>query len=680
MSRVLIIVVAAFTFCAALFVQTLSAQQATITLSGTSYTQDFNGIGAGLPDGWSVKTAATVSSLGSPATFVVAKTNWAASNGQFANYASATSDGGTPFAGTETTTVQGANLNRALAVRTTAGFGDPGAAFLLHILNTTNLGSFQLNLDMLLLSVQGRSNVWTVDYGIGATPTTFTPVGSQNALSSTTGGVFGKTNRTFSFGTALDNQSQDVWIRIANFVAAPGSGSRPTFGIDNVTLSYTPVAAVTNPAAITSQPQSRTNNAGSTAIFSASASGTGPLNYQWLKEGIPLFDGGNLFGASTALLTMTNVSSTDAGNYAVVVTNSANSVTSSIVTLTVIDPIITTQPASRTNVAGDNANFFMAAAGTAPLAYQWYFNGTNALSGATANSLVVSNVQPENVGAYSVVVSDAAGSLTSSVALLILKATPATRIAEWDFNGAIQVAATPTPSIGTGTAALVGSTTGAFFPGSFSDPAFVPASQYLGWSTTTYPTQGTSNKTSGVQFNMSTIGYQHILLTWEERHSNTASKYNRLQYSTNGTDFVDYDVMTMNATDNSFVLFSSDLSSVPGVNNNVNFAFRLVSEFESTAIGTANANYDAITSYGTTGTIRYDLMRVFGDAASVLPSPIPLTIQQVGNSVVLSWTNPAFSLQSASDVTGPYTTISGAASPYTNAVSGAQQFFRLNAH
>ncbi|MDB6125265.1 MAG: Immunoglobulin I-set domain protein [Pedosphaera sp.] len=679
MRRVLI-TVAAFAFSTALFTSSSSAQQPTIILSGTSYTQNFDGIGSGLPDGWSVNTAATAGSLGNPVTFAVAKTAWSSTTGQFANYASATADAGTNFAGSESATVQAANLNRALAVRTTAAFGDPGAAFLLHLQNTTNLGSFQLNLDMLLLSVQTRSNIWTVDYGIGATPTTFTSVGIYNSLGTSSGGVFGKINRTFSFGSALDNQSQDVWIRIATFTATAGSGTRPTVGIDNVTLTYTTAAAVTNPVVITSQPQSRTNNAGSTATFTVSASGTAPIAYQWLKEGTPLFDGGNLFGANASLLTMTNVSSTDAGHYAVVLSNPANTVTSSIVTLTVNDPIITTQPVSRTNVAGDIANFFVGAAGTAPISYRWYFNGTNALAVGTTNSLNLTNVQTLDQGSYSAVITDAAGSVTSSVATLTLKATPSTRIAEWDFDEIGLVATNPAPLIGTGTAALVGGTSGSFSTGTFSDPAGPPGALNSGWNIAAFPAQGTNNKTAGVQCNVSTTGYQHILLTWEERHSNTASKYNRLQYSTNGTDFVDYDVMTMNATDNSFVLFSIDLSSVPGVNNNVNFAFRLVSEFESTAIGTANANYDAITSYGTTGTIRYDLMRVFGDAASVLPSPIPLTIQQVGNSVVLSWTNPAFSLQSASDVTGPYTTISGAASPYTNAVSGAQQFFRLNAH
>lgn len=58
-------------------------------------------------------------------------------------------------------------------------------------------------------------------------------------------------------------------------------------------------------------------------------------------------------------------------------------------------------------------------------------------------------------------------------------------------------------------------------------------------------------------------------------------------------------------------------------------------------------------------------------------SPIPLQLSRGLNHVVLTWTNAAFSLQSATNVAGPYVTISGAISPYTNNLSNQQLFFRL---
>ena len=59
---------------------------------------------------------------------------------------------------------------------------------------------------------------------------------------------------------------------------------------------------------------------------------------------------------------------------------------------------------------------------------------------------------------------------------------------------------------------------------------------------------------------------------------------------------------------------------------------------------------------------------------------IPLTIRQSGTNVVLTWTNSAFGLQAAPAVIGAYINIPGAASPYTNAITGSQQFFRLIAN
>ena len=59
--------------------------------------------------------------------------------------------------------------------------------------------------------------------------------------------------------------------------------------------------------------------------------------------------------------------------------------------------------------------------------------------------------------------------------------------------------------------------------------------------------------------------------------------------------------------------------------------------------------------------------------------PIPLSIQSIHDGAVLTWSDPSFLLQAGSTVTGPYTNIPGAITPYTNAVDGAQRFFRLTA-
>jgi Leucine-rich repeat (LRR) protein len=180
------------------------------------------------------------------------------------------------------------------------------------------------------------------------------------------------------------------------------------------------VAALTvwAPPSISSQPQSLTNIVGTIAAFNVSASGTPSPAYQWR------FNGNNLSAATSPSLALTNVQLTNAGNYSVVVSNAAGSLTSAVAALTIwAPPSISSQPQSVTNIVGTTAAFNVSASGTPSPAYQWQFNGNN-LSAATSPSLLLTNVQLTNAGNYSVVVSNAAGSLTSAVAALTVWAPP----------------------------------------------------------------------------------------------------------------------------------------------------------------------------------------------------------------------------------------------------------------
>jgi hypothetical protein len=95
-----------------------------------------------------------------------------------------------------------------------------------------------------------------------------------------------------------------------------------------------------------------------------------------------------------------------------------------------------------------------------------------------------------------------------------------------------------------------------------------------------------------------------------------------------------------------------------------------VVDFNTFAMRAANAN-------STCTSIDITLFQVELSTSASL-SPIPLYITRSGTNAVLSWANPAFYLQSASVVQGPYTTIGGAGSPYTNGLGGSQKFYRLN--
>jgi PKD repeat protein len=88
-----------------------------------------------------------------------------------------------------------------------------------------------------------------------------------------------------------------------------------------------------------------------------------------------------------------------------------------------LPPNILTNPVSITVTAGMTATFNVAATGIPDPSYQWLFNTTNVLAGATNASLSISIALAANAGAYSVIVSNGAGSVTSSPATLIVVGT-----------------------------------------------------------------------------------------------------------------------------------------------------------------------------------------------------------------------------------------------------------------
>jgi hypothetical protein len=65
------------------------------------------------------------------------------------------------------------------------------------------------------------------------------------------------------------------------------------------------------------------------------------------------------------------------------------------------------------------------------------------------------------------------------------------------------------------------------------------------------------------------------------------------------------------------------------------------------------------------------------NAASI---PIPLVAQRNASKLILTWTDPTYSLQASPAVTGSYTNVPGATSPYTNVIGAAPRFFRLKAN
>ena len=213
-----------------------------LPLTNSPYVQNFDGIATGLPQGISVKIGASSSSLGTadmpfyPATGLGSPTAWNQTSAGLKNFASHTG-----MTSTSDAAVQGAHSNRALGIRQTSATGyDPGASYVLLLNNTTGKTNFQLTflLQSLDYTPGGRTTAWSVEYGVGDAPTSFTTVTSSPATLSTNLGTFSSTPVTVNFGSSLNNISQKVWIRIATLAATTGSANRPSTAIDDLQLSW----------------------------------------------------------------------------------------------------------------------------------------------------------------------------------------------------------------------------------------------------------------------------------------------------------------------------------------------------------------------------------------------------------------------------------------------------------
>ena len=103
-------------------------------------------------------------------------------------------------------------------------------------------------------------------------------------------------------------------------------------------------------------------------------------------------------------------------------TNRSGNVTAGTTTINVTAPsgaapTISSQPASQTVNAGSGVTLEVSGSGTVPLSYQWQFNGAP-IVGATSSTYSISSVQVGNAGAYTVVIANSAGSVTSQTATL----------------------------------------------------------------------------------------------------------------------------------------------------------------------------------------------------------------------------------------------------------------------
>lgn len=206
-------------------------------------------------------------------------------------------------------------------------------------------------------------------------------------------------------------------------------------------------------------------------------------------------------------------------------------------------------------------------------------------------------------------------------------------IARWDFETGSPLAggnATPSPTSGVGTAQKVGSMSGeAVATGTINSCTGSNSTGTQAWQI------GAANpgtlESSGVQFKSSTVGFENIQFTWDQRSSNSSTRTIRVQYTIDGTTWINFTLTSSNfisgcpnrsAIDNGKIDVGNpittnagdawsrrtvDFSSITAANDNPNFGVRLLaSHYDATNQFKQAQNYNTTVISGTFGTWRFD--------------------------------------------------------------------------
>jgi sugar lactone lactonase YvrE len=203
-------------------------------------------------------------------------------------------------------------------------------------------------------------------------------------------------------------------VQVRNAAGSVSSG--------DATLNVGP-GTVLAPPQIATQPLGLSVNAGQTALFAVAATGSGPLTYQWQR------DGSDIAGATGPVLALDNVQAADAGTYTVSVDNGVGRATSNAAGLVVLAapgaPAITAQPAATSAFVGGTARFTATVGGNpAPLCL-WLRNGIVIPGAISCSEFVTPALTADDNGAlYNVFAYSAGGYVFGNGALLTVSAAP----------------------------------------------------------------------------------------------------------------------------------------------------------------------------------------------------------------------------------------------------------------
>jgi hypothetical protein len=530
-------------------------------------------------------------------------------------------------------------------------------------------------------------------------------------------------------GVASNDPYTPGTANIANSLAfRQASGFGGFLTVSNLVVATTFSEAATNVWAtnavapkIVYQPTAVISNfVGAAVSLSAVANGQGlgSLTYQWqvsaaANNSNPVnVSGGDFSGINANILKINNAQTGDSGYYTLVVTtpyglSTTSSVAKVAITSTPVPPSFITQPVSQTVYKGVTVIFSTTVSSPGNVSYTWYSNNV-VIAGQTASTLELDNVQTNFAASYKVAVTNDVvpnGIVSTNAVLTVLTPQQVTiaylRTLVDPLNGylptnspptiAYQVTGTVTTftNLTTGTTSsyyLQDGTGGIniFVTGATFRPAQGDVVTFIGvlsgftsglelyadsrpdtsFPYTSYTDTGTTNALPApisIPFNViSTAGLNFV----NTNIAGSLVKLTGVYFGTNaGTTIsttANETITVTNSSGQSFNLFFAFLDQNTAGQTLPSYAYSV-----SGAMYGINTNFSVAVTR-------------FADIVTTAPSPIPLNLAYSGGILTFTWSDSSFVLQSSANVTGPYTTISGASSGFTtNTTSGATMFFRL---
>ncbi len=208
--------------------------------------------------------------------------------------------------------------------------------------------------------------------------------------------------------------------------------------ISGLCNSVTNAATLTVNSPVTAMPLADVSVcSGGAVTFQTTPGGSGPFTFVWRREGAVMN------GVTNASLTLTNLSTTNAGVYSVEVSGVCGSITNSA-TLTVLQLLTATPFADAVRCTGEPLSFNTTISGTGPRQIVWRRNG-EVLTGETNSSLSFASVSTNDAGIYSVEISGLCNSVTNTATLTVKLPVTATPLAEVTAcaGGAVTFQTTP---------------------------------------------------------------------------------------------------------------------------------------------------------------------------------------------------------------------------------------------